>query len=102
MTDFLTIAEYNNMGDLNPSAPQEPPAEVQKVLAGEVSDPITMNTRMITLFATRQGEFAVFTDDDGWEHGDPVPDHALWVPIAETYEISRILHMTANLRVAFR
>lgn len=98
----LTVAEYNNMGDLNPSAPQEPAAVVQRIEAGKVSAPLTENTRMITLFASRQGEFAVFHFDSTWKDGDPVPASAQWVPIAETYEITRITHMTADLRVAFR
>jgi len=97
----LIITEYNNMGDLSPGAPQEPPILVQKVELGGVSEPLSMNTRLIALWATHGGEFATF-HSTGWKEGDPIHPDAHWVPIAPKYEITRIAHMTADLRIAYR
>lgn len=107
--NILTITEYNNMGDLSPGAPQEPPIRVQKVPSGRASLPMTENTRLVALWSGYGGEFAVFTDE-GWNEGDPLPEiqppsreaGAKFVPIQPQYEITRILHMTANLRIAYR
>jgi hypothetical protein len=98
----LIITEYNNMGDLSPGAPQEPPILVQKVELGSVSTPLTQNTRLLALWATHGGEFATFHVDDDWEPGDPLPDGIHWVPIAPKYEITRICHMNATIRIAYR
>jgi hypothetical protein len=98
---YLIITEYNNLGDLNPSAPQEPPIKRQDVELGGVSEPLTGDTRMIALWATHGGEFATFCCAN-WKPGDPLPDSIHWVPIQPTYEVNRITHMPAQLRIAYR
>lgn len=97
----LIITEYNNLGDLSPGAPQEPPVKVQKVELGGVSEPLTDLTRLMALWATHGGEFATFCCAR-WNPGDPLPDGVHWVPIAPKYEITRLAHMPATLRIAYR
>lgn len=99
--NILTITEYNNMGDLSPGSPQEPPIRAQKVRSGCVSEGLTENTRVIALWTPYGGEFATFDGTD-WEDGDSLPDNAVFVPIQGQYEIVRIVHMNANLKIAFR
>lgn len=97
----LIITEYNNLGDLGASTPQEPPLKVQKVDLGGVSEELTADTRIISLWATHGGEFATFCAAR-WKQGEPLPEEIHWVPIAPKYEINRIAHMPANLRIAYR
>lgn len=97
----LIITEYNNLGDLSASTPQEPPHRRQNVALGGVSEELTGDTRIISLWATHGGEFATFCGAR-WNPGDPLPDGIHWVPIAPKYEINRICHMPANLRIAYR
>jgi hypothetical protein len=98
---YLIITEYNNMGDLSPGSPQEPPIKRHDVELHGVSEPLTENTRLMALWATHGGEFATFCCAK-WSPGDPLPDDIHWVPIAPKYEILRIAHMPANLRIAYR
>jgi hypothetical protein len=105
--EFLTIAEYNNKGDLSLETPIEPALRVHRVGLGGISDSLQNDTLLVVLFASAPCEFAFVMDDghfvgDGPFTLDHLPEVAHFVPIGAGSEVSRIVHLNARLRIAVR
>ena len=97
MSGFLNITEYSNKGDVSSETPKEPASKFQRIAIGTVSDAIHPDTHVVALFASFPCK-VVFFAAENWRDGDPIPPGGF--PIAESYEITRVLPMNTVMRVA--
>lgn len=93
MAGKLYVSEYNNLGDISPSVPQEPSTVVQEVAFGGISEPLHENTRLIALFADMPCKVCFVAKNEDAREEDATP-------MAEEYEITRLVHMSSGIRVA--
>jgi len=87
----LRITEYNNMGDVGPTMPQEPPTRVQKVALGDISERLHPDTRLVALYSDLPCRVAFFAD------GAAEPEDGFGM--SDNYEIQRQIHMGTGMRV---